>query len=197
MKPLIAGAIALALIAALAGCSADPLAEQYANGTTQNYISGNGTVKTIPVAERGDSVDFEGVTSAGAAVSSDDYRGEVLVINFWYAGCPPCRVEMPDLQALNEQFDGKGAAFLGVNVRDQAATSKKREDEVGLTYPSIIDTNDGNMLFAFAGTVAPNAVPTTLVIDQKGRVAARILGALDGTSTLRTIIDDTIAEGNG
>jgi peroxiredoxin len=195
VKPLIAGAIALALVAALAGCSADPLAEQYANGTTQNYISGNGTVTTIPVADRGEPVAFEGETSDGDTVSSDDYRGEVLVINFWYAGCPPCRVEMPDLQSLNEQFDGEGAAFLGVNVRDQAATSKSKEQQVGLTYPSVVDANDGNMLLAFAGTVAPNAVPTTLVIDQEGRVAARILGALDGPSTLRTIIKDTIAEG--
>jgi thiol-disulfide isomerase/thioredoxin len=120
----------------------------------------------------------------------------VLVINFWYAACPPCRVEMPDLQELNEKYEGNGAAFLGVNVRDQAETAQAKAVEAGVTYPSVIDANDGNMLLAFAGTVAPNAVPTTLVIDKQGRVAARILGQLEGTSTLRTLIDDTIAEDN-
>jgi hypothetical protein len=57
-----------------------------------------------------------------------------------------------------------------------------------------MDADNGNLLLAFAGTVAPNAVHTTLVIDKQGRVAARFLGAIDGPSSLRTIINDTLAE---
>jgi len=58
----------------------------------------------------------------------------------------------------------------------------------------VIDANEGNMLLAFAGSVAPNAVPTTLVLDSEGRVAARFLGLIDEPSILRTIIRETIAE---
>ena len=185
---------ALVLLFVLAGCASDPLAAQYEAGTNQNYISGDGTLTLIDAADRGDAVAFEAQTAEGDTVSSADYAGEVIVLNFWYAACPPCRVEAPDLQELHERFDGQGASFLGVNVRDQAETAAGFEKEFGITYPSVIDANDGNMLLAFAGTVAPNAVPTTLVIDKQGRVAARFLGLIDEPSTLRTIISETITE---
>ncbi len=191
MKRLIPAALAVLL---LAGCAADPLATQYQNGTNQNYISGDGSLSVIAEADRGPSVEFEGETDAGAPVSSADYAGEVLVINFWYAACPPCRLEAPDLEALAEQFAGEGASFLGVNVRDQAENARNFAEKWGISYPSVIDANDGNMLYAFAGTVAPNAVPTTLVIDKHGRVAARILGLVSEPSTLEAIINDVIAE---
>jgi peroxiredoxin len=186
---------AMVVATLLGGCSSDPLAEQYASGSNKNYISGDGSVTVIAAADRGKAIDFGGVTASGDTVSSADYRGEVLVLNFWYAGCAPCRVEAPDLEKLFNQFDGKGATFLGVNIRDQAATAASFAKSWGVTYPSVIDTNNGNLLLAFAGTVAPNAVPTTLVIDKKGRVAARILGQVDSPSTLKAIISDTIAEG--
>ena len=191
MKSLIAAALALLV---LAGCSADPLAEQYENGTNQNYISGDGTLTVIAIEDRGDPIVFEGETDAGDPISSADYEGEVVVVNFWYAACPPCRVEAPDLESLHQEFDGAGASFLGVNVRDQAATAAGFEKEFGISYPSVIDANEGNMLLAFAGSVAPNAVPTTLVLDSEGRVAARFLGLIDEPSILRTIIRETIAE---
>ena len=191
MKALALAALALLV---LAGCAADPLATQYENGTNQNYISGDGSLTVIAEADRGPAVEFEGETDAGELVSSADYAGEVLVINFWYAACPPCRLEAPDLQALAEQFDGEGASFLGVNVRDQAENARNFAEKWGISYPSVIDANDGNMLYAFAGTVAPNAVPTTLVIDKQGRVAARFLGLVSEPSTLEAIINDVIAE---
>jgi len=195
MKRRIAGvAAALAVVALLAGCSTGKGIEDEVRNGDENYASGDGAVTTIAETARGAAVPFESETTDGVAVSSDDYRGQVLVVNFWYAACPPCRVEAPDLQNLSEEFDGKGAAFLGVNVRDQAETAENVEDEWGITYPSVIDTNDGNMLLAFAGTVQPNAVPTTLVIDKKGRVAARILGQLEAPSILRTIVNDTSKE---
>ena len=191
MKRLIPAALVLLV---LAGCSADPLAQQYESGTNQNYISGDGTLTVIDVKDRGDAIVFDGETDAGEPVSSADYEGQVVVVNFWYAACPPCRVEAPDLEALHQAFDGEGASFLGVNVRDQAETAAGFEKEFGISYPSVIDANDGNMLLAFAGTVAPNAVPTTIVLDKQGRVAARFLGLIEEPSILKTIIRETIAE---
>ena len=192
-NPIFAAVTLLAVTALLAGCASDPLADQYKEGSDKNYISGSG-ITEVPLAERGEPVAFEAKTDAGDAVSSDDYAGEVLVVNFWYAACPPCRVEAPDLQDLNEEFEGDGVSFLGVNVRDQAETSFNTTKEWGITYPSVVDVNDGNMLLAYAGTVAPNAVPTTLVIDKQGRVAARYLGLVESPSILRTLIKDALAE---
>jgi thiol-disulfide isomerase/thioredoxin len=189
-----AGALALALL--LTGCSTDPLAEQYREGSNKGYIAGDGSVTEIAQAKRGAAVEFAGTTEAGDPVASVDYAGQVLVVNFWYAGCAPCRAEAPDLQKLNEEFAGKGASFLGVNVRDQAANAIAFNDRYGVTYPSVMDVNDGSAQLAFSGSIPPNAVPTTLVLDKSGRVAARILGQVSSPSILRTLISDTIAEGS-
>jgi thiol-disulfide isomerase/thioredoxin len=190
--PITAGFLAAAVL--LTGCASDPLAEQYREGSNKGYVAGDGSVTEIPQAERGDAVSFSGITEFGEPVSSDDYAGEVVVVNFWYASCAPCRAEAPDLQSLNAQFEGQGARFLGVNVRDQAPNAVAFSEKYGITYPSVIDVNDGSMQLAFSGSIPPNAVPTTLVLDQSGRVAARILGQVSEPSILETLIRDTLAE---
>lgn len=191
-----ASAFALAAaVIVLAGCtSSDPLAEQYREGTGQGYISGDGAYTVIAAADRGEPVEFAGLIENGDSVSSDDYLGDVLVVNFWYAGCPPCRLEAADLEQLSQRFAADGVSFLGVNIYDQAPTALSFANEFGVTYPSILDVNDGSVRLAFAGQVAPNAVPTTLVLDQQGRVAARISGLLTEPSVLRSMITDVLAE---
>ena len=183
----VAAGIALATL--LAGCSNDTLEQPNDPG----YISGDGSLKTFEIADRGDAVSFESETTDGDAVSSDDYVGEVLVVNFWYAACAPCRAEAPDLKKLSDQFADQGASFLGVNVRDQAASAVAFNETYSITYPSVMDA-DGGMQLAFSGSIPPNAVPTTLVLDSSGRVAARILGQVNSPSILETLIKDTIAE---
>jgi peroxiredoxin len=177
----------------LAGCSNDPLADQYLSGDSKNYIAGDGTVTEIEPESRQGAVDFTGTTAEGDSVSQADYAGQVVVLNFWYASCAPCRVEAPELAKLSAKYEGEGASFLGVNVRDQAPQAISFEKNYGIEYPSVIDT-DGALQLAFSGEVSPNAVPTTLVIDKQGRVAARILGQVSEPSILDTLIRDAIAE---
>jgi thiol-disulfide isomerase/thioredoxin len=184
----------VALVATGCTSTADDLAKQYGNGTTENYISGNGTVTEIAPDDRTDPVAFTAETDAGETVSRSDHEGEVVVLNFWYAACPPCRLEAPELEKLNQAYADKGVEFLGVNVRDQADTSLAFARTFDVGYPSIVDANDGAVQLALAGTIAPNAVPTTIVLDKQGRIAARILGGLDGPSILDTLISDTLAE---
>ena len=186
--------IAGVALLALTGCTNDPLAEQYREGSGKGYIAGDGSWTEVPAAERDDPIAFAGVDQNGDEVTSDDFAGEVLVVNFWYAACAPCRAEAPDLVELSAQYEGKGASFLGVNVRDQADTAIAFDETYGIEYPSIIDTNDGAVKLAFSGSVPPNAVPTTLVLDAEGRIAARIVGQLRDASILDTLIRDTIAE---
>jgi peroxiredoxin len=191
-RAAVTGAVVAVLL--LAGCASDPLAEDYRDGVQSNYISGDGVYKEYTVDERGDSVSFEGVSDEGEAISSADYAGEVYVANFWYAGCPPCRVEAADLEQLSQDYAPKGVDFLGVNTYDQAETSRAFARKFGVTYPSILDANDVAVQFAFSGSVAPNAVPTTLVIDRDGRVAARWSGLLSDPSILEAMIDRVLDE---
>lgn len=178
----------------LSGCASDSsLSDQYREGSNKNYIAGDGTVAEWAIVNRGDPVEFNGTSEDGTSIDAAEYRGSVLVVNFWYAACAPCRAEAPDLEALNQEYTDKGAQFLGVNIRDQADTATAFATTYGITYPSIID--DGGLVsLAFAGKFAANAVPTTIVLDAEGRPAARILGRIASQSILSTLIADTIAE---
>lgn len=185
---LSAAAICLSLLT-LSACASDPLAEQYRAGSGKNYIAGDGSITEIAPENRGEPVTFSGTDQAGEVVDSRNYVGEVTVVNFWYAGCAPCRIEAPLLERAFEATASTGAQFVGVNVRDQAETVVTFNTEFGVSYPSIIDTEGGAQL-AFSTNVPPNAVPTTLILDRQGRVAARILGALADVSILTTIVTD-------
>ncbi|MBF4608826.1 TlpA family protein disulfide reductase [Curtobacterium sp. VKM Ac-1393] len=193
---LAATAVAAALV--LSGCSSDSggLAKQYGNGTTQNYISGDGAVTEVSADKRSDAVDFEAKDSDGDTVSSKALKGKVVVLNFWYAGCPPCRAEAKYLNKVHASYaDTDDVAFIGVNVRDEAATAAAFERTFGVDYPTVLDQKTGTMQLALSGQIAPNAVPATIVLDTKGRVAARVLGAIDGTSILKTLISDEVDAG--
>lgn len=196
---VVVGAVLAAAALALAGCSSgsnDKLADQYGKGTTQNYISGDGAITEISPAKRSDPVQFSTTTEDGKSITSASLRGEVVVLNYWYAGCPPCRAEAGYLTKTASAYSGKDVQFVGVNVRDQKATAEAFERTYKIDFPTILDADTGTMQLALSGKVAPNSVPTTIVLDRKGRVAARVLGAVDGPGILDSLIDDTLS-GNG
>ena len=178
----------------LSGCSSNDLAEQYREGSGKNYVAGNGTITEVPANQRGKPIDFSGSSDAGGQLASSEFEGQLLVVNFWYAGCAPCRKEAPDLQALSEKYEPDGVQFIGINVRDQVATARAFAETYGVTYPSIIDVDRGEALLAFSGVVAPNAVPTTLVLDAEHRVAARVLGRVTSPSILEALIETVLSE---
>ena len=183
------GLMVLALVGAaltMTGCAGnDGLAAQFRNGDNKNYIAGDGTVTEFKV-DRPGPVEWSGESDLGGQLSSANLTGVPIVMNFWYAGCAPCRAEAPLLAKLAKEFEGK-VQFVGVNVRDSAATANAFERNFKITYPSIIDNSSGSVALAFTGIVTPQAVPTTLVIDRDGKVSARILGRAD-ESTLHSLI---------
>jgi thiol-disulfide isomerase/thioredoxin len=190
---VLALALAATLTGGLAACSNDPLAEQYRAGDNKGFIAANGfEVKELAEAERGDPVVFEGKTETGATVSSADYTGEVLVVNFWYAACGPCRAEAPQLEKAYASFAGEAVSFLGVNTSDSPAVASAFANDYGITYPSLIAATDGAIKLAFAEATPLNATPTTLVIDTQGRVAARVIGQLEDASILQTLVQDAL-----
>lgn len=182
------GAVAGTLL--LAACGADT-SDRYSSGDS-GYVSGNGVATEIAPTDRGESLEIVGTTYDEEEFSSVQHHGEVLVLNVWYASCPPCRKEAPELQAIHEEYQDQGVSFIGVNVRDSAGPARAFEETYGIEYPSMPDT-DAEIMYSLRGQVAPNAVPSTLVIDREGRVAARISGAAD-PSTLRAMIDAVNAE---
>lgn len=183
-----------ALAISLAACANDPLAEQYRAGDNKGFIAGDRSIVEIPVEQRGEPVEFAATTETGGAVTSADYAGDVLVVNFWYAACGPCRAEAGDLQAAYTSFEGQDVAFLGINTIDSAAAAAAFAETYGITYPSAIASETPEIKLAFAEKTPIQATPTTLVLDAEGRVAARIIGQLPDPSILKTLVRDTLAE---
>ena len=186
---LLVASMALSLM----GCTQDPLAEQYRAGDNKNYIAGDGTVTEYAIDQRPGFEPWEGVTESGFGLASSALEGKVVVMNWWYAACAPCRAEAPDLVALYEEFKPQGVEFVGVNVRDTAATALAFDRNFGVEFPSLMDANSGSVSLAFNGVVSPQAVPTTIVIDKDGKVASRILGRID-PGILRTLIETVLSE---
>ncbi len=177
---------ALAALLLLTGCT-----ERGAQTADSGYISaGNGAWEqwkqptTAPVT-------FSGRTVDGATFSSKQHLGKVVVVNFWYAGCPPCRAEAPTLNAVATTYSGQ-VQFVGVNVSDDRVTAAGFERTYKSTYPSIVDQEEGaSVQLAFESSKPPKAVPSTLVLDRKGRVVARIVG-LANKSILKQYIQDAV-----
>ncbi|PWD50567.1 TlpA family protein disulfide reductase [Serinibacter arcticus] len=177
----------LALSACTPGDDTDPTVAE------QGYQEGNGAFTTWAPAERPDAPDITGVDFAGNAIDLADWRGDVVVLNFWYAACPPCRAEAPDLAEISVDYADRGVQLLGINGTDDAATADAFATTYGITYPSL-DDHDAGAVAALEGLVPLRAMPTTVVLDRDGRPAARIVGLATGT-TLRGLVDDVLAEG--
>ncbi|MBX9243831.1 TlpA family protein disulfide reductase [Actinotalea ferrariae] len=162
------------------------------DGEESGYVSGDGSVTAWDGEERPGPVQVAGITYAGESVDVADWRGDVVVLNTWYAACPPCRTEAPVLKAVAEDYADDGVHLLGVNGTDAPGAAEAFERTFEVPYPSIHD-EDGTALASLQGVVPVQAVPTTVVVDREGRVYARILGAVDET-TLRALVEDALEE---
>jgi thiol-disulfide isomerase/thioredoxin len=170
----------LLLLALVAGCSG-------LSGTNQGgYITGDGTTTMWSPDDRGEPVELTGDTLEGKSVDLADMRGKVAVVNVWWSGCGPCRAEMPLLQQASTELAGK-ADFLGINTRDGSAQNGLAfERSTGARYPSIY-APDGRALLAFPGL--PRSLPSTVVLDPKGRISAMIAGPIPSKLTLTELVE--------
>lgn len=124
---------------------------------------------------------------AGERSVADD-AGRVVVLNFWASWCGPCRVEQPDLNAAHERL-GDDIAFLGVNIEDAEANAAAHLREFAVAYPSVFDP--ANTYAAQFRGITPRTIPSTIIVDRQGRIAARILGLTTTTEVVGLV--DTIA----
>lgn len=155
-------------------------------------ISGLTMADRLAVAETRDepAPSFSIESLDGGTVSLDDYRGEIVVLNFWATWCGPCREEAPAFRRLSREYEGKGVQFLGMNYRDDRAAALSFFREFRLRYPSGFDPWG-----SLADDFRLYAMPTTFLIDANGVIRYRFVGYLD-EDTLRSAIDDLGQKGS-
>lgn len=164
-------------VLAVAGCAAGSIGANTPQSSGKNFV-GSGYASTVFTASQRPQVpDVTGTSLSGQPLRLAAYRGDVVVLNFWGSWCTPCRSEAPAFGTLSRQLYGQGVRFVGVDIRDQPDSALAFEHTFRVSYPSFNDPND-QIALDFRGTVTPAAIPTTLVIDRSGQVAARIVGGV-------------------
>ena len=153
-----------------------------AYGLAQNEPD-RGVDEALARGERSPAPEFElPKLGGGGSTSLADYRGQVVVLNFWASWCKPCREESPLLERWHRRIRDRGATVLGVDILDVTGRAQAFVDEFGLTYPMLKD-KDGEGLDKF-GVVA---YPETFVIDRQGRIAAVARGPVDDAFMRRNV----------
>ncbi len=156
----------------------------------KGYVDGTGLITRLAADKRTKPGEVSGTTLDGEDLSLDEYAGKVVVLNVWGSWCPPCRKEAPTLAAASRELAKDGVVFVGVNTKDsspeQGLAFERRYD---VPYASFFDPS-GRTLLAFHGTLNPSAIPSTVVLDRQGRVAASILGEVPSRRTLVDLVQD-------
>lgn len=183
MRRVIAAALTALLV--LTACGDATGGNDSSDGV--GFVGGDGTVTIVPVGQREEAPVLQGPTLAGEHATTADHAGQIIVVNVWGSWCAPCRKEAPELVQAAKEL-GDEVVFFGLNTREQdTAPALAFERSFGIEYDSIFDP-DGKLLLGF-GQLPPAAIPSTVVIDAEGRVAARVLGAIDA-KTLLGIVDE-------
>ena len=185
MSRRLSAILAVAMLSAvptLASCGGSTATQV---GSDQAFVAGDGSIVEVPATDRRPAPDLRGVTLDGGEFVLAEHRGQVVVLNVWASWCAPCRSEAPVLVEVSEQE--KDVQFVGLVTRDSESSARAFVDRFGLGYPQVVDA-DGAQQLLFRDNLPPQAIPSTLVIDKQGRVAARVLGEVSGP-TLRGLIE--------
>lgn len=162
------------------------------DGESNARANGNSVIEEFGQEARAQSETFEARMLSGDTLDTSSLRGEVVIFNVWGSWCVPCATEAPDLVEVANEFDTQ-VVFVGINVRDNEAAARAFEREYAVPYDSVVAQDSSRAMLSFGSSLTAAAVPTTLVIDREGRVAARAIGPVTAT-TLRSLIRPVLAE---
>ncbi|MER6138847.1 TlpA disulfide reductase family protein [Streptomyces sparsogenes] len=158
------------------------------------FVQGKGGVDTVAKGDRKHAPEITGKTLEGKQLDLADYKGKIVVLNVWGSWCTPCRAEAPNLVKVAKDTEADGVRFVGINTRDSdRANAIQFEKEFKVDYPSLYDPIGKLMLRFPKGSLNPQAIPTTIVLDRQGRIAARALTPLS-EEALRKMVEPLIAE---
>ena len=160
------------------------------SGSTGGSPNATDVVQQYEPGERRSITPFTASLLDGTELNSEDLLGRPTVVNLWGSWCVPCRDEAPDLVRVAREFDGR-VRFLGLNVRDSPDAARAFERSFEVPYQSVHPDDSARTILAFDGALTAAAIPTTVVLDSEGRVAARVVGQVNAT-TLRGLITDVL-----
>ena len=152
----------------------------------ESFVSGDGSTTFIKMSDRKIAPAITGMTLSGENYTYNKDR--VAVVNVWASWCSPCRAEAPTLVALANKYTD--VAFIGILTRDNPANAEAFERRFKIPYPTVIDDS---ILLGFKGSLPANAIPTTVILDKSGLVAARISGVVT-VASLSELIEKVSAE---
>jgi thiol-disulfide isomerase/thioredoxin len=177
----------------LAGCATGEDAVDVNNGGEFRFVAGTPSGEVIPADDRASAPEFSGTLLGGGKFTSAELSGDIAVLNFWGSWCAPCRVETPAFQEVYADVRDDGVAFLGLNVKETSEQfALAFVDRFGIEFPSLFDPR-GEVALAFRDYPA-NFIPSTIVLDRDGRVAAVYTGEIS-QDDLRRVLDRLIEEG--
>lgn len=168
----------------LAGCATSGGAGSRVSGAAPSAGDRVG-VTVYAVGERPTIPDVSGTTLDGASFALSALRGHVVVLNTWASWCEPCRAESPVLAQVATATASAGVRFVGIDEQDTPAAARAFVASAGTRYPHVVDA-DG-VLLASLRLVPSTGIPSTLVLDAHGLVAARVIGPIDA-ATLRSLV---------
>jgi thiol-disulfide isomerase/thioredoxin len=187
----VASTVAVAVLMLVAsGCSFTGL-----HGTgDKGYVVGDGSWREIAPADRGAPVSLSGKDLHGKAISLSSMRGKPTVVTVWGSWCASCHQDSPLLVSAARQLRGR-ANFVGIDSRDSGTAQAKAYDRrYGITWPSFFSPG-GEALLAFPGVITPSSIPSTIVLDARGRPAAAINGGVPSSLTLVQMVQDVLRHG--
>ncbi len=162
MKKVFGLVLILFFSAAVMGCQKENEAKTTADVGNNSAVQG----------DENKAPDFTLSNLKGEDVSLSDYKGKVVIIDFWATWCPPCRKGIPDLISLQDQYKDK-VAVIGISLDRENTKAGVPDfvDKMGINYP-VVFFND-QVINDFGGV---SAIPTTFIIDQKGNIVKKIIG---------------------
>lgn len=180
----------LVALAAVTACTGTNAVTQGVGGSLGFHVGDQATT-WVTASHRAAVTGVSGTLLDGSSFDLSQWRGHVVVVNFWGSWCGPCTSEARSLEAVYRRNQKNGVEFLGVDIRDSKAPAESFIRTYGLTYPNLADPS--NLIALHFEGLPPNATPTTVVLDRQGRIAARHSGAILYTS-LRDLVARALAE---